>query len=99
MSDLLAQASSLEEELVTLSQAETLDDQRIAGLLERRDALHRQLGAAVDENPELLTDYRPFFQQAYKNTQALQQRCQAERSDIQEKLITLNQSKKARKAY
>lgn len=99
MSDLFEQAVELENEFKQLAQAEELDDGRITTVLKRRDALHRQLGAQVDSDESLINAYRPFFQSAYDNTQALQQRCETERNEIKEKLITLNTSKKARKAY
>lgn len=99
MSHLLQQAMQLEDEFQQLAIAEELDDERIAGVLERRHSLHTQLTEEVDHDNALLAKYQSFFQQAYKNTQVLQKRCETERSDIQEKLITLNTAKKARKAY
>lgn len=99
MTSVLQQAIALEDDFQQLALAEELDDERIAGVLERRNTLHRQLTEEVDQDNTLLNEYQPFFQQAYKNMQLLQKRCETERSDIQEKLITLNTAKKARKAY
>lgn len=99
MSDLLDQARALETEFTALAAAEELDDARIAGVLERRDTVHRQICQRVDQNPAQLPAYQPFLQEAYANTQQLQKRCEEEREDVKKKLITLNTSKKARKAY
>lgn len=99
MSDILQQAEALEEELLTLTAADELDDERLGGVLIRRDALHRELGSAIEAEPELLAQYQPFLRQAYKNTEQLQKRCEHEREEVKQKLLTLNTSKKARKAY
>lgn len=99
MSELLARAIALEAEFNQLANADELDDHRIAGVLERRNTLHREIGALVDANPDLLSLYQPFLKDAYQNTQKLQKRCEQEREDVQKQLITLNTSKKARKAY
>lgn len=99
MSDYLVQAETLEAEFEQLAQAEELNDEGIAGVLERRDALHRKMVEAVEQNNELRAQYQPLFKRAYDNTQALLERCRGERDQVQERLITLNTSKKARKAY
>ncbi|RUO26383.1 hypothetical protein CWE09_06655 [Aliidiomarina minuta] len=99
MSDKLQQAEQLEEEFVRLSNAGDLDDQRIADILEQRDVLHRELLADIDNDSSLVPIYKPFLQQAYAHTQELQARCEEERADIKQRLITLNTSKKAHKVY
>lgn len=99
MSEKLQQAEQLEEEFVRLSNAEALDDKRIASILEQRDVLHRELLEQIDSDSSLIPAYKPFLQQAYDNTQELQSRCEEERADIKQRLITLNTSKKAHKSY
>ena len=99
MSDLLARATALEVEFSQLANAEELDDERIAVALEHRNTLHREIGAQIDANPSLLSLYQPYLKDAYQNTQQLQKRCEQVREDVQKKLIELNTSKKARKAY
>ncbi|RUO30237.1 hypothetical protein [Aliidiomarina soli] len=97
--DLLAQAEALEAELKQLADAEELDDDALSAVLEKRETLHQKMGAALDNDEVALDVYQPYFRQAYQNTKTLLQRCQAEQSDVKERLITLNTSKKARKAY
>lgn len=97
--ELISQAEALERELLELLKAEELDDERLAGVVERRNAHYTAMGLALDEEPELAGFFKPVFAAALKNTQALLQRAETEREDIQKKLITLNTSKKARKAY
>lgn len=99
MSDKLQQAEQLEEEFVRLSNAGDLDDKRIAEILEQRDVLHRELLAHIESDASLVPAYKTFLQQAYDNTQELQARCEEERADIKQRLITLNTSKKAHKIY
>lgn len=93
------QATALEQELLTLLEAEELDDERLAGVVDRRDTHYRAMGELLDEQPELTETFKPVFETALKNTQAMLNRCEAERTSVQNKLITLNTSKKARKAY
>lgn len=97
--DLLAQAEALEAELKQLADADELDDDGLSAVLEKREMLHQKMGAAIDHEEVELSVYQPYFRQAYQNTKALLKRCQAEQSDVKERLITLNTSKKARKAY
>ncbi|MCC5880388.1 MAG: flagellar protein FliT [Idiomarina sp.] len=99
MSELVAQAQVLEAEFLGLLEAEELDDERLGAVVERRNAHLEAMGAAMDENPELTQAFKPVFEQALQNTRKLQARCEQERDDVQKKLITLNTSKKARKAY
>lgn len=99
MSDLVTQAQALEAEFLGLLEAEELDDERLGAVVERRNAHLESMGAAMDENPELTQVFKPVFEQALQNTKTLQERCEKERDDVQKKLITLNTSKKARKAY
>lgn len=99
MSDLLEQAQALEEELLALAHAEELDDERLGGVLQRRDTIQRSIGEAIEAEPELLSTFQPFLREAYKNTQQLQQRCESEREEVKQKLLTINQGKKAHKAY
>lgn len=96
---MLEKAQALEEELLGQLAAEELDDARLAGVVERRNTHLEAMGRALDANPELTASFKPVFEQALENTKKLQQRCEQEREDVQKKLITLNTSKKARKAY
>lgn len=93
------QAAALEQELLALLEAEELDDERLAGVVERRDAHYQAMGELLDAQPELAEAFKPVFETALQNTQAMLKRCETERADVQKKLITLNTSKKARKAY
>ena len=97
--ELLRQAESLEHELLELLQAEELDDERLAGVVERRNRHYEAMAATLDEAPELSGAFKPAFETALQNTQTLLARTQTERDAVQKKLITLNTSKKARKAY
>lgn len=99
MSELLEKAQALEEELLGQLAAEELDDERLDGIVERRNSHLQTMGRALDENPELIESFKPVFEKALENTKRLQKRCEQEREDVQKKLITLNTSKKARKAY
>ncbi|MCL5049672.1 MAG: hypothetical protein M1473_03960 [Firmicutes bacterium] len=95
----LAEATALELEFERLAAAEELDDTALASLLEQREALHRKMGADIDAEPSLLPSYQPLLRRAYENMQKLMPRLERERTEVQDKLITLNTSKKARKAY
>ena len=100
--DLLRQADALEHELLelfSLLQAEELDDERLASVVERRNRHYEAMAMALDQEPELSGSFKPVFETALKNTRSLLQRAETERDDVQKKLITLNTSKKARKAY
>lgn len=99
MSETLSQAEAVEAEFEQLFAAESLNDQRIGEVLERRDALHRAMVEQLKADERLRAIFQPLFQRAYKNTQQFLERCVAERDDVQQQLITLNTSKKARKAY
>ena len=97
--ELLRQAELLERELLELLQAEELDDERLAGLVERRNLHYEAIAAALDEEPELSGSFKPVFETALHNTQTMLAHAQTERDAVQKKLIELNTSKKARKAY
>ena len=97
--ELISQAEALERELLELLKAEELDDERLAGLVERRNRHYEAMAATLDEEPELSGSFKPVFETALQNTQSIMQRAETERDAVQKKLITLNTSKKARKAY
>lgn len=96
---LLERAEAIEVQFEQLASAEELNDEALGELLEKRDHLHREMGEQVSTEKASLSHFRPLFKRAYDNTQTLLARCQDEQSAVKEQLLTLNTSKKARKAY